>query len=129
MNIAVLLKNARKARELTLAQVAKDTGIALSTINSWERNASAPRGRNREIIAKYYKLPPESLDYTLVNQDGSRSLDMGQVTQSMAMSDYETKPIMLHKKLWEMTKNVMAEGEDVDLNEMFTRLIKAAAKE
>lgn len=129
MNIALLLKNARKSRELTLSQVSKDTGIPLTTLNSWERNASHPRGKYRDILTKYYKFPPNALDYALINPDGSRSLDMGQVTQNMAMSDYDTKPIMLHKAHWELAEKVKKQAGDVSFDEMFTRLLKAAAKD
>lgn len=127
MEIKQTLRNARKSRGLTLAQVAKDTGIALTTVNAWERGASYPRGKHRDTIAEYYKLPPESLDYALYNQDsGARELNVAHAAQAAAMTDYETKPIMLHRSYWELAGKVMKKGGDVDFNEMFTRLIKAA---
>lgn len=130
IEIKTLLRNARKQRELTLSQVAKDTKIPLTTISSWERGASAPRGKNRDKIAAYYELDVKLLDYAAMNPDtGSREVDIGQASQDMAMSDYETKPIMLHKTYWEMAKKIMDREGDVDFRELFTRLVKASAKE
>lgn len=127
MEIRSILKNARKTRELTLKDVAKATGIPLTTINSWERGSSYPRGKNRDIIATYYKLPKESLDYAAMNPDtGSRQFNVGQITQDLAMAEYETQPIMLHKSYWEMAREIQKREGDADFNEMFARLIKAA---
>jgi len=126
--INIILKHARKSRELTLAQVSKDTGIPLTTLNSWERGANFPRGKNREIIAEYYKMPKESLDYSLVNSSGGREFDIGQISQAMAQSEYETRPVMLHKSYWKMAEDVRKSAGDVDFNEMFARLLKAESK-
>lgn len=123
-NVATVLKNARKQRDLSLAEVAKKTGIPATTINGWERGAYYPRGKHRDIIAKFYQLPKEALDYTAFNPDtDSRAFNIGQITQDIAMSEYETRAIMLHKKHWEMAKSIQERDNDVDLNQMFARVI------
>jgi transcriptional regulator with XRE-family HTH domain len=126
--IKTLLKNARKSRGLTLAQVEKDTGIPASTINTWERGASYPRGKNRDIIAEYYQLPKAAFDYAIVDPNtDSRAFDIKQITQDMAMSEYATKPVMLHKKHWEMGEAAMKKHGDVSWNHFFERLVVEAA--
>lgn len=124
-----LLKNARKSKDLTLQTVSTDTGIPLTTINSWERGASYPRGKNRDIIAKYYGLPKDSLDYSNIDPDtGSRALNIGQITHDLGMTDYETKPILMHKKHWELASALVEKHSDADLSQMIARLVIAASK-
>lgn len=128
-DLKTILKEARNSRSFTLAQVAKDTGIPLTTINSWERGASYPRGTNRDIIAKYYDLPKESLDYAVFNQPGdARQFDIARLNQNLAMTDYETKPLMLHKLDWDDAGLIMQRDGDRDINQLVARLIRAAVK-
>lgn len=59
--IAHILRNARVDSGLTLEEISQKTGIPISTMSGWERGVSNPRGRNLREIAKFYKIPEESL--------------------------------------------------------------------
>lgn len=129
MTLGEILKHARKALEKTLGEVSKDLKIPISSINSWERNASYPRGARRDKVEAYYKLPKGTLDYANINEaTGAKEFNVQQATQDAAMSDYETKAIMLHKGNWERAEKLRNDAGDLDFNELFARLIKAESK-
>ena len=48
----------RRKNNIPLKKVAKDLGLAVSTINSWELGERFPTGRNFEILANYTGVPP-----------------------------------------------------------------------
>lgn len=129
MELRELLKNARKAKEKTLEQVAKDLKVPLTTLSGWERGAGVPRGVRRDKVEAYYNFQKGTIELAVANEaTGAREINVSQLTHDSAMSDYQTKPVMLHKRIWEMALEVQKQGDDVGLNEMFARLIKAASK-
>jgi transcriptional regulator with XRE-family HTH domain len=48
----------RRSNNIPLKQVAKDLGLSVATINSWELGKRFPTGYNFEMLANYTGLPP-----------------------------------------------------------------------
>lgn len=48
----------RLKNNIPLKQVAKDLGLSVSTVNSWELGRRFPTGYNFEMLANYTGLPP-----------------------------------------------------------------------
>ncbi len=48
----------RRKNNIPLKQVAKDLGLSVATINSWELGKRFPTGHNFEMLANYTGLPP-----------------------------------------------------------------------
>ena len=48
----------RRKNNIPLKKIAKDLGLAVSTINSWELGERFPTGRNFEMLANYTGVPP-----------------------------------------------------------------------
>lgn len=117
-NIAQILRNIRKHKGLTLPEVSRKTGIAFSTINTWERGICFPKPANRKIIAKYYGIDEELLigDY--------EEPTMKKVPSVVA--DYETRPIMIHKSRWQMLEELQKDYDVMDVSSLIDRLVGEA---
>jgi transcriptional regulator with XRE-family HTH domain len=50
--------NWRRKNNIPLKKIARDLGLAVSTINSWELGERFPTGRNFEMLANYTGVPP-----------------------------------------------------------------------
>ena len=48
----------RVKNDIPLRQVAKDLGLAVATVNSWELGERFPTGPHFELIASYTGVPP-----------------------------------------------------------------------
>lgn len=110
-----ILEKARNQRGLILKKVAKDTGISMTTIHTWERGASLPSPKNRKIIAKYFNLP----ETVLMKADGDGN-------SPSLLVNYETRPIMLHKDRWVSAEALLKEFDVLDMSALFDRLVSEA---
>jgi len=50
--------NWRRKNNIPLKKIARDLGLAVSTINSWELGERFPTSRNFEMLANYTGVPP-----------------------------------------------------------------------
>lgn len=57
-SFATAFSNWRRKNNIPLKKVAKDLGLAASTINSWELGERFPTGRNFEMLVNYSGVPP-----------------------------------------------------------------------
>jgi transcriptional regulator with XRE-family HTH domain len=57
-SFATSFRNWRLKKRLPLKKVAKDLGLAVSTVNSWELGKKFPTGYNFELLANYAGVPP-----------------------------------------------------------------------
>ena len=57
-SFAAAFKTWRIKHDLPLKQVAKDLGLSVATINSWELGKRFPAGSNFEMLSNYTGLPP-----------------------------------------------------------------------
>ena len=48
----------RRKNRMPLKKIAKDLGLAVSTINAWELGERFPTGRNFEMLVNYSGVPP-----------------------------------------------------------------------
>jgi transcriptional regulator with XRE-family HTH domain len=48
----------RRKNKIPLKKIAKDLGLAVSTVNSWELGERFPTGRNFEMLVNYTGVPP-----------------------------------------------------------------------
>ena len=48
----------RKKKRIPLKTIAKDLGVSISTVNSWEAGQCFPGGRNFEKLVEFTGLPP-----------------------------------------------------------------------
>ena len=48
----------RRRNNIPLKKIAKDLGLAVSTVNSWELGERFPTGRNFEMLVNYTSVPP-----------------------------------------------------------------------
>jgi hypothetical protein len=58
----------RLQHNIPLKQVAKDLGLSIATINSWELGRRFPTGYNFEILVNYTGLPPCRLFCVMADQ-------------------------------------------------------------
>jgi transcriptional regulator with XRE-family HTH domain len=57
-SFATAFRNWRVQNKIPLKRIAKDLGLAVSTVNSWELGKRFPSGRNFEMLVDYTGLPP-----------------------------------------------------------------------
>ena len=57
-SFATAFRNWRVKSQLPLKQIAKDLGLAVSTVSSWELGERFPTGRNFEMLVNYTGVPP-----------------------------------------------------------------------
>lgn len=57
-SFATAFKTWRLKKNLPLKKIAKDLGVAVATINSWELGNRFPTARNFEMLVNYSGVPP-----------------------------------------------------------------------
>lgn len=57
-SFATAFRNWRFRNNIPLKKVARDLGLAVSTVNSWELGERVPSGYNFEMLANYTDVPP-----------------------------------------------------------------------
>ena len=57
-SFATAFKNWRRKNHIPLREIARDLGLAVSTVSSWELGDRFPTGRNFEMLANYTRVPP-----------------------------------------------------------------------
>jgi transcriptional regulator with XRE-family HTH domain len=57
-SFATAFRNWRVKNRIPLKKIARDLGLAASTVNSWELGERFPTGRNFEMLVDYTAVPP-----------------------------------------------------------------------
>jgi len=57
-SFAAAFRHWRLKNHVPLKKIAKDLGLAVSTVSSWELGERFPTGRNFEQLVNYTKVPP-----------------------------------------------------------------------
>ena len=57
-SFASAFKNWRLKNNIPLKQIAKDLGVSIPTVNSWELGKRFPTGRHFEMLTDYAGVPP-----------------------------------------------------------------------
>jgi transcriptional regulator with XRE-family HTH domain len=57
-SFATAFRNWRRTSKIPLKKIAKDLGVSISTVNSWELGEYFPTGCNFEMLVEYTGLPP-----------------------------------------------------------------------
>ncbi|MGA3181763.1 MAG: helix-turn-helix transcriptional regulator [Verrucomicrobiota bacterium] len=57
-NFATAFRNWRAKNNIPLKKIAKDFGLAVSTVNSWELGKRFPTGENFQQLVNYTGVPP-----------------------------------------------------------------------
>jgi transcriptional regulator with XRE-family HTH domain len=57
-SFAAAFSNWRRKKNIPLKKIARDLGLAVSTVNSWELGERFPTGRNFELLVNYSGVPP-----------------------------------------------------------------------
>jgi transcriptional regulator with XRE-family HTH domain len=57
-NFATAFRNWRLKNNIPLKAIAKDLGLSISTVSSWELGERFPAGYNFEMLANYTGMPP-----------------------------------------------------------------------
>ncbi len=57
-SFAIAFRNWRRNNKVTLKAIAKDLGVSISTVSSWESGERFPGGYNFEMLVEYTGLPP-----------------------------------------------------------------------
>ena len=57
-SFAIAFRNWRQKNNVPLKKVARDLGLSVSTINSWELGERFPTGYNFEMLVDYTGVPP-----------------------------------------------------------------------
>jgi len=57
-SFAIAFRNWRRKNHIPLKKIAKDLGLSIATINSWESGKRFPTGYNIELLANYTGVPP-----------------------------------------------------------------------
>ena len=57
-SFATAFSSWRRNNNIPLKKIAKDLGLSVATINSWELGKRFPTGYNFEMLANYTGLPP-----------------------------------------------------------------------
>jgi transcriptional regulator with XRE-family HTH domain len=58
ISFATAFSNWRRKNKVPLKRIAKDLGVSISTVSSWELGERFPTGYNFEILVEYTGLPP-----------------------------------------------------------------------
>ena len=57
-SFATAFTNWRRKSKIPLKAIAKDLGVSISTVSSWELGEYFPTGYNFELLVEYTGLPP-----------------------------------------------------------------------
>ena len=57
-SFATAFRNWRLKENIPLKQVAKDLGVSIATVNTWESGKCFPTGRHFEMLVNYAGVPP-----------------------------------------------------------------------
>jgi len=57
-SFATAFGNWRRKKKLPLKTIARDLGVSISTVGSWESGKCFPTGDNFELLVEYTGLPP-----------------------------------------------------------------------
>jgi len=57
-SFATAFTNWRRKSKVPLKKIAKDLGVSISTVSSWELGKYFPTGYNFELLVEYTGLPP-----------------------------------------------------------------------
>jgi len=57
-SFATAFTNWRRKSKIPLKKIAKDLGVSISTVSSWELGEYFPTGYNFELLVEYTGLPP-----------------------------------------------------------------------
>ncbi len=57
-SFAIAFNNWRRRNKIPLKRIAKDLGISISTVSSWESGEHFPTGHNFEMLVNYSGVPP-----------------------------------------------------------------------
>lgn len=57
-SFATAFSNWRRKQNVPLKKIAKDLGVSISTVSSWESGERFPGGFNFEMLVDYTGLPP-----------------------------------------------------------------------
>ena len=57
-SFATAFGNWRLKGNIPLRQIAKDVGVSIATVNSWESGKRFPTGRRLEMLSNYTGVPP-----------------------------------------------------------------------
>jgi transcriptional regulator with XRE-family HTH domain len=57
-SFATAFSNWRWEKRIPLKRIAKDMGVSISTVSSWESGRRFPTGYNFEMLVEYTGLPP-----------------------------------------------------------------------
>ncbi len=58
VSFATAFRNWRLKNNVPLKKIAKDLGLSIATINSWEAGKRFPTGHNLEMLSDYTGVPP-----------------------------------------------------------------------
>jgi transcriptional regulator with XRE-family HTH domain len=57
-SFATAFRNWRQKHNIPFKQIAKDLGVSIVTVNTWESGKCFPTGRHFEMLADYTGVPP-----------------------------------------------------------------------
>jgi transcriptional regulator with XRE-family HTH domain len=57
-SFAIAFSNWRRKNNMTLKTIARDLGVSISTVSTWESGERFPTGCNFELVVEYTGLPP-----------------------------------------------------------------------
>jgi transcriptional regulator with XRE-family HTH domain len=67
-SFATAFRNWRLKNHIPLKKIARDLGLSVSTVNSWELGEQFPTGRNFEMLVDYTGVPPCKLFCVLADR-------------------------------------------------------------
>jgi transcriptional regulator with XRE-family HTH domain len=67
-SFSTAFRNWRVKNKIPLKQIAKDLGLAVSTVSYWELGERFPTGRNFEMLVNYSGVPPCKLFCVMANK-------------------------------------------------------------
>jgi transcriptional regulator with XRE-family HTH domain len=57
-SFATAFGNWRRRNKVPLKKIARELGVSIATVNSWELGERFPSGRNFEVLVSYTGVPP-----------------------------------------------------------------------
>ena len=118
-NIGFVLKQARKARRLTLKDVSRETGISVSFLSDIERGETNPSIGTLETLTSYYSielsienlaLDPESrilssLDHALSITRSNKPGDLSQTDRRYDIVTTDLEKVIAYFKMYIMNRS------------------------
>lgn len=82
------LRDLRKSKNLTIAQLSKEVGIPASTLSMYEQGKRNPSQKNLSILAKFFDIPESELYSNASTENNETSIEINKPSLLFELAKY-----------------------------------------